>query len=60
MQWFDKIAKYIGTKAVRENITNKHVNTTSLITSSPTTPGPRLLVQPLVVVSLLCFQKQIF
>jgi len=45
------------TKAVRENITGKHVNTTSLIRSSPNAPGLCLLVQPSVVASLLCFQR---
>jgi len=60
MQWIDKIVKYIDTEAVRENITSKHVNTTSLIRSSPNAPGLHFLVQPSVVASLLCFQSRVF
>ena len=37
----------------------KHLNT-SLIRSSPNTPGLRLLVYPSVVASLLCFQRKVF
>jgi len=52
--------EYIDTEAVRENITVKHVNTTRLIRSSPNAPGLHLLVQPLVVASLLCFQVEFY
>ena len=60
MQRIDKIKKYIGNEAVKENITGKHINTTSLIRSSPNTLGLRLLVQPSMVSSLLCFQSRVF
>ena len=60
MQWIDKIAKYTGTKVVRENITSKHINTTSLIRSSPNTLGLCLSVQPSVVASLSCFLSRVF
>jgi len=60
MQWIDKIGKYTGIEAVKENIIGKYINTTSLIRSSPNTPGLCLLVQPSVVASLLCFQSRFF
>jgi len=43
-----RLLEYIDSEAIRENITVKHVNKTSLIRSSPNAPGLCLLVQPFI------------
>lgn len=55
-----RLLEYIEATAIRENITVKNVNKTSLIRSSPNAPGLRLLLQPFSVASLLCSQVEFY
>jgi len=54
------LLEYIDTEAIKESITVKHVNKTSLIRSSPNAPRLRPLVQPFSGGLSIMFSRRFF